>query len=234
MKRYLVLVLLLGAYICASNSLAKEPSSPLSARLDPAALSETSDDGKMDIVGELIECRFLPTSESEYEKAVSNAEKAGNSYAAESLRTAARKCIGLTDEDFHQVGAILRELAEGGVTSAQLNYWRYVSPAPAPRYSLSDPSITNSSLAERSERFLLAAARQGEYSALLSLAHLHFSGELQSRDYNEAAAFIAAYEACSGKTAPAEANQIYSASKGLESEIARRSEALIEEVRCDK
>lgn len=234
MHQRAILALLLWACMGVTGSLADQTNESLSERLNPAIFSETSANGKLSLVSGLIECRFFPTSDADYQRAILNAKRAGNAYAAETIRTEASKCIGLTAEDFYKVEAILRELAEGGSTTAQMNYWRYVSPTPAQHYRLSDPSISDSILAQYSERFLMAAAEKGENSALLSLAQLNFSGELKTRDYVDAAAFIATYEACSGSSAPPNANQIFNSAKGLEGAVALRAEALVEEIGCGK
>ena len=155
-------------------------------------------------------------------------------YAASSLEEHSQVCLGLAPEDFQQVERILRQLAQKGVVEAQLNYWRYVSPTPGRGHGLSGEETSNRELARNSERYLMSAARAGEHMALMHLAQLHFSGELKSREYGKAAAYIAAYEVCSGRAAPPEANSILASARGLEDEIARRSESLIREVGCNE
>lgn len=231
-KRSVLIALLTAGLACAGNLIANGPDNTLLWDLEAEVISQMAADKRKEVVQKLIQCRYLPTTQSEYEKAISKAQERGNEYAADAIAKEGRKCIGLSAKDFYQVEAILRQLSEEGVLSAQMSYWRYVSPSPAQRYSFSDPGISNALLAQRSERYLMSAASSGEYLALLNLSQLHFSGEMIPRNYHEAAAFIVAYEECSGKTVPSEANQIYLASKGLESQVADRSEALIKEIGC--
>ncbi len=206
----------------------------LAERLAAGEIEQLPAADRLEIASDLIRCQWRPLSREEYLKLFRHYQEIGHQVSAEQ-KQAYHRCIGLTPEGFYHVESLLGELADEGNLTAQLAYFRYVMPSSANRFSYHSPEVSPEEIASNSERFLLMAARSGKHMALLHLSDLTHNGPESVRDQVMSAAYLAAYEACTGEVAAPYMgmHHVYSDSKGLEPNIAYHVEKVVREMGCE-
>ena len=205
----------------------------LKGALNEFSTSEYNLEEKLIIANELIRCRTYFITGNSFNLVLERMEelKQENKVSENeitSFKEDASKCIGLQKSDFYMVEKILREAAEAGDITAQLNYYVYAAPNSLD-IKFSSPEISIDQIASNSILYLNEAAKKGEFQALLKLAEIHYSGQFVSKDLNIAASYLQAYEACSEMEVAGEYEFIYSEVLGKEEEIAKAAQDIIAE-----
>ena len=230
-----VLFVLAALMLSNFNSIYAEDSQYeyLKKTISEFSISDSSLEEKLAIVRGLIKCRAYPSNENNLHVVLGRMEalKQENEISENeiaSFKENAYKCIGLEESDFYMVEKILREAAEEGDTTAQLNYYIYAAPnANAKRFS--SPEISIDQIASNSIKYLNEAVKNGEFQALLGLAEIYYSGEFVRRDVNISASYLQAYEVCSEQEVSGEYEFIYSEVAGNEEKIAKAAQDIIAE-----
>jgi len=204
------------------------------AHLNNLVLSEASADEMLAVAGELIKCRAYPTSAEAYDATLARLRdqlKAGATTAANVdyfVETASR-CLGLDAGDFHMAEKLMASAAEMGNVRAQLGYAVYVAPQNMFEQELVDPSIPIEKLSSNAINFLNDAVNHGEMLAYHHLAALYFDGSLVRRDPVKAAAYLTAYETCTGVRLSGEYDKYYANVGNKLDDVARLAEQLVED-----
>lgn len=197
----------------------------------------------LDLARSIIKCRQYPKSRSQLDKIISKITKQASADNPDlpqqyyediksDLDENAPTCFGLTASDMTEVNTVLEHAADRGSMTAQVNYYRYGKPN-TDELGIRESSALMRDFGLRSIEYLERAAENGSDIALLNLAEIYYSGEYIAREINLSAAYLHAYEACTGNEVHGEYDEIYSHADKEMNDVASLSAQMIEEY-CDE